>query len=480
MELDEIQKSLDLKNENLNDKTTLTSAQVEKWYENRINEIEAFSGFVDNSEKLCQLAIRNGCRKKLTKLYDNLLTLSTLIYECKTDNKLITLSYIKGLNELEQMKLIMSNYDGDLSNDLYLKRLQDWLLPYIERRSGDSEREKLLKDYLLYKSKDELDTCLKVVQLKLKLIQQQHAKQQQEQMQKDKNKKSFVGDASIDINLLVLNNFNLVEICCSCLYINESKEQLDICKRIIENLKTFSSDFKIAEVECHLKCCEIYQKYNVPDVKLMTLKESIENESNCKNFINLLASSSFKTKINEEYLNEVEKTFQFLHASLYKNLVSFQHFKEILVRNLLNSKHVENIRLAAKKIDELFQIDVNLAMKLCVESSQLYFNSSTSYYDSDMRLAQECLSIADSNIKKKAFNKHAFDSTNENNSNLKSLYQQEHDLIAAVKTINDFNLNNLLPIKIRSMENRFDIIKLILEKNASAYKDHDKLINLGN
>ena len=375
------------------------------------------------------------------------------------------------------MKLIMSNYDGDLNNDLYQKRLQDWLLPYIERRTGDSEREKLLKEYLLFKSKDELETCLKIIQLKLKLIQQQQTKQQHEQYQKEKMKKSFVNDATIDINLAVLNNLNLVPICCSCLYINESNDQLDICKKIVENLRKFSSDAKITEVESHLKCCEIYQKYNVPGIKLTNLRESIENEENCRQSINSLAISSFKAKINEEYLNEVEKTFQFLHANLYKNVLSFQSFKEILIKNLLNSKLVENIRLAAKKIDELFQIDVNLAMKLCIESSQLYFNSSTSYHDSDMKLAQECLNIVDTNIKKKNFNKNLFDSNNENN--LKNLYNQEHDLIAAVKIINDFNINTLLPVKIRSMDNRFDIIKLILEKNTSSYKEHEKLINLG-
>jgi hypothetical protein len=478
VEFDEVKQSLDIKQENSNYKSpTLIIEKIEKWYENRINEIELLSGFVDNAEKLCQLAIRNGCRKKLTKLYDNLLTLSTLIYECKTDNKLITLSYIKNLNELEQMKLIMSNYDGDLNNDLYQKRLQDWLLPYIERRTGDSEREKLIREYLLLKSKDELETCLKIIQLKLKLIQQQQTKLQEQKEQKEKTKKSFVSDTTIDINLAVLNNLNLVSICCSCLYINENNDQLDICKKIVENLKNFSSDAKITEVENHLKCCEIYHKYNVPGVKLINLKESIENEENCRQSINSLASSSFKPKINEEYLNEVEKTFQFLHANLYKNVLSFQSFKEILIRNLLNSNLVENIRLAAKKVDELFQVDVNLAMKLCIESSQLYFNSSTCYHDSDMKLAQECLSIVDSNIKKKTFNKNSFDSNNENN--FKNLFNQEHDLIAAVKIINDFNVTNLLPIKIRSMDNRFDIVKLILEKNSSAYKEHEKLVNLG-
>ena len=94
-----------------------------------------------------------------------------------------------------------------------------------------------------------------------------------------------------------------------------------------------------------------------------------------------------------------------------------------------------------------------------------------------MKLAQECLNIVDTNIKKKNFNKNLFDSNNENN--LKNLYNQEHDLIAAVKIINDFNINTLLPVKIRSMDNRFDIIKLILEKNTSSYKEHEKLINLG-
>ena len=386
--------------------------------------------------KLCELAIRNGCRKKFTKLYDNLLTLSALIYDCKTDNKLVTLSFIKNLSELEQMKLIMSNYEGDIASDLYLKRIQDWLLPYIERRVGDAEREKLLKEYLLFKSKDELETCLKLIQLKQKLIYQQHTKSQQ--------KKSFVSD--VDPNLIVLNNLNLVEMCCNSLYINENNDQLDICRRIVENLKNISSDAKITEVENHLKCCETYQKYNT-NVKLKNLKESFENEENCRQLINTVAASSFKNKITEDYLNDIERTFQFLHANLYKNIISFQNLKEILLKNLLDSKLIENIRLGAKKLDELFQVDVNLAMKLCIESAQLYFNSSASYHDSDMKLAQECLNIVDMNLKRKFYKQ--LDSNYENSSlKFKSIFNQETDLISAIKIVGEFNIPSLLPIGI--------------------------------
>ncbi len=419
------------------------------------------------------MAIRNGCKKKFSKLYDNLLTLFTLIYDCKSENKLLTLNYIKNLTDLEQMKLIMSNYDGDLTNDLYAKRLQDWILPFIERRDADSEREKLLKEFLLFKSKDELETCLKLIQLKLKLIQQQ---QQQSLQQKVKKIDFFV-----DPNLLVLNNLNFVDICSSCLYINENNDQLEICRKIVENLKKFSSDVKIVEIENHLKCCEIYQKYNVMGIKLINLKESIENEGICKQLLNTLAQSSFKNKINEESLNDLEKTFQYLHANLYKNISSFQNFKEILLKNLLNSNSAENIKFASKKLDDLFQIDVNLAMKLCIESAQLYFNSSTSYHDSDMKLAHECLNIIDLNLKRKYYKQ--VDSQHHEGGGgglkFKSLFNQEVDLISAIKLINDLNITNLLPVKVRAMENRFDIIKLILEKNSNAYKDHEKLINLG-
>ena len=145
---------LDKKENEKNSSKSITSKNIEAWYENRLYEIESLSDFVDNSLKLCELAIRNGCKKKFTKLYDNILTLSTLIYECKSDNKLLTLKYIQELSELEQMKLILSNYDGDLTNDLYGKRIQDWLLPYIERRDSNAERENLVKQYLLFKSKN--------------------------------------------------------------------------------------------------------------------------------------------------------------------------------------------------------------------------------------------------------------------------------------------------------------------------------------
>jgi hypothetical protein len=89
-------------------------------------------------------------------------------------------------------------------------------------------------------------------------------------------------------------------------------------------------------------------------------------------------------------------------------------------------------------------------MKLCIESAQLYFNSSTSYHDSDMKLAQECLNIIDLNLKRKYY-KQVDSQHHEGGGGLKfkSLFNQEVVSISDIKLINDLNITNLLPLYVQ-------------------------------
>lgn len=121
---------------------------MQSWYLNRAVEIENLSGMVDAALEFAELAIANGCRI-MHEIVENLRTLYTLIYKCQNSSETYySLDYISELNDLEKLTLIMS-HSYDASSELYIRNLQEWLLPYVIRRRTIKQRELLIKDYFL-------------------------------------------------------------------------------------------------------------------------------------------------------------------------------------------------------------------------------------------------------------------------------------------------------------------------------------------
>lgn len=142
--------------------TTTTTATIEPitvestqaWYYNRTIEIEDRTGLVDVALSFAELAIINGC-KNMNELVENLRTLSTLVYECTRvksrrdagDDDLpafFTLDQVASLGDLERITLIM-RHAYETSHELYVKNLQEWLLPFVARQPTLKQREALLK-----------------------------------------------------------------------------------------------------------------------------------------------------------------------------------------------------------------------------------------------------------------------------------------------------------------------------------------------
>ena len=142
---------------------------IEDWYFKRTIEIENLSGLVDVALNFAKLGLANGC-KNMLDIIENLQTLYTLVYQCKNNDKnsnqkFYTLEYITGLDELEKLSLIMS-HSYDFNSELYTKNLQEWLIPFIQRRSTVAKRESLLRNYLTQVSVNDLNPCVKFLNLK--------------------------------------------------------------------------------------------------------------------------------------------------------------------------------------------------------------------------------------------------------------------------------------------------------------------------
>lgn len=123
---------------------------VQDWYYRRTVEIEGLTGLVDVALSFAEYAIVNGC-KNMSELIEQLRTLFTLVYECRrtaenvdVDDSRYTLVHVAKLNDLERLGLIMSHAYVS-THELYVKHLQDWLLPFVFRQSTLKQRENLIK-----------------------------------------------------------------------------------------------------------------------------------------------------------------------------------------------------------------------------------------------------------------------------------------------------------------------------------------------
>jgi neuroblastoma-amplified sequence len=462
---------------------------IQDWYLNRTIEIENSSGLVDVALNFAKLALANGC-KNMNEIIENLQTLYTLVYECKNNNDqtYYTLKYITSLDELEKLTLIMS-HSYDSGSELYTKNLQEWLIPFIQRRSTVAKRESLLRNYLTKVSVNDLNPCVKFLNLKFKTNN-------------------------------LFNELNFISILIECLYVNENANQIDLCNLIVNELTTkttselinlnsnrslqhqqankmiINNDLseKLKTAHLHLKACDIFKKYGV-NKSLTYIRDSCLNIENCRDALTKLtwfaAKRTSHLKLNEWI--DLMKDLHYLQSNVYSTLISYQDCSEIFLTSLLGSRNLENIKLASDWLKDILAVDKESAVNLAVKAAQEYFNASSNFSDPDMQFAKECLNLVKTLLveSKLMHNKHQklieqseyksflneMAKQDPNINECVRLIETETDLITSMKITADFGLN-ILPVQVRVSLNRLEIIKDILKINDQAYKDYDKLLKL--
>ncbi|EEC15059.1 conserved hypothetical protein [Ixodes scapularis] len=181
----------------------LTPDLLTQWYSERAHQIEELSSLVENALEITKL----GCLKNvegLEKLYGDLLTLATLVYDCHL-TKAVPLARLEEMSDGEKMRLLMSMgleklygdlltlatlvYDCHLTKAVPLAKLEemsdgekmrllmsmstkekfvlcvrDWLLPFVDRceKAAPGSRRKLLSEFFTEVARDDLGPCVDI------------------------------------------------------------------------------------------------------------------------------------------------------------------------------------------------------------------------------------------------------------------------------------------------------------------------------
>ncbi|XP_071954493.1 NBAS subunit of NRZ tethering complex-like isoform X2 [Antedon mediterranea] len=404
------------------------------WYLLRSREMEELSSQVDNALDLLNIAI-SGQIRGLERVYDDLQTLSMLVYECQT-NTALSLSYLQNMSDLDKIKLFMSKS----TNDMFVKNYRKWILSFVDQceKRQKGRRNQLTKEYLIDIAKEDLTLC--------KLIFE--------------NSKPGVS------NPIISDSAFLIEAILCTLYACERTDQLNIAIQIAHCIPTKlkrSKGSDIDKLDKHLEAQELLQRHEI-EKPLQFLKETEKNKEEAKLLMIRMTRLAAKRRIlpDQKEWHQLLEDLLNLQRNVY-NCIKQETCYEIYVQGLLGSNHLPVIRLAGEVIsitregpESRGRIGYERSSKLIVEAAREYFNSSANLMDPSMDLARSCLQL----IK-----------------DIPDIIQQELDLVAALALLDDFKVP-ILPLQVRLCENYLDLVAEALRSSPNAYKDLRKLTKL--
>ena len=135
-----------------------------------------------------------------------------------------------------------------------------------------------------------------------------------------------------------------------------------------------------------------------------------------------------------------------------QHLVSIVDMSGVLLsytESLLSSGRHVNIDLAASVMEGL--IDTEDSVRLILAAWRHYYSSAGSLVDPDLDLARKVLSLAPE-------------------PGLREV-QECYDLIAALQSLTDFGLDDVLPVSVLNSQDRMEFVMRALEVKTSAYKN---------
>ncbi|XP_014605991.1 PREDICTED: neuroblastoma-amplified sequence-like isoform X1 [Polistes canadensis] len=415
----------------------LTPDLLQKWYRCRVYEIEKTSYMIDNALELVRIG-KNHNIKNLEDLLVDLETLDDLVYKVYLDD--MCLNKLEKLNDLEKIKLLMTG--SEESN--FVCNIQNLVIPFIKRRNKYSEKnadENLLHNYLVSISKHDL-------RLPVKLFE--YLKQSGE----------------TDITLIMKD---VVTVALDCIYACNDLDMYPKAKYILDTISKdqyrkgkYNSSFE--ELEREFEGMKILNKYGVRTT-INSLHNNKSNPDAIKLLLTQMARSLNKLTPHPDEKQWVQLLNQMLeiHDMLF-TCINIEICFEICVSAKLMSGDKSNIQTCSsliettKKEESLLKVSYNKAVSLIIEASKEYFNSSKSLTDPNMELAKTCLHlILDDNY----------------------IIREEYDLINSLQILNEFNVD-MLPLQVRSTQDKLKLIEDCLNKREDAYKSRHRLLMLAN
>ena len=141
-----------------------------------------------------------------------------------------------------------------------------------------------------------------------------------------------------------------------------------------------------------------------------------------------------------------------------QNMISVVDMSGVILRyteSLLSSGRHANIELAASVMEGL--VDSDDSVQLILTAWRHYYSNAGSLLDNDLDLARKVLSLAPEGVRE---------------------VQDCYDLIAALQSLADFGLHDVLPVTVLNCQDRMEFVRRALQVKPTAYKNTQRLMKL--
>ncbi|KAH8040612.1 hypothetical protein HPB51_011927 [Rhipicephalus microplus] len=249
-----------------------TCEMLTQWYSERAHEIEEMTSLVDNALELVKIGCLNNV-EGLGKLYGDLLTLETLVYECRISQPL-TLTQLEQMSDGEKIRILMS-----MANKKYVLCFRDWLLPFLNRceQASPGSRRRLLGEFLSETAKEDLAPCVQI----------------------------FENSDLEDPERILQDAHELAELALSCIRSCQRDDQLDYIERIIKCVpqrgasgENDSEELKhlhdqLDALESYIEVAECFHRYGAK-ICIKTVVESVSDVKQLELLLKKVTSAALK------------------------------------------------------------------------------------------------------------------------------------------------------------------------------------------
>ena len=367
-------------------------------------------------------------------LLHNLRTLDCLVYEVQ--NISVDLARLETMETVDTMELLLRGHHT-------VTGVRRFLQPFLQRledaRPGEMRR--LVSEYCVSRAEEDLSFPLVVVD-------------------------NSGPDKTGPVLYSVVDTLRLALDCC---YAHQSGSQLELAENIYfsiipyfkENPGTRQLKYNVShmkqEVEMlknHLEISRILSKNGVIKPLFHLRDNSGDSEVMKKLFDAVTArAEGARPPLDQDGWRLVLRDLQCL-----QNLIPVVEMTGVMLgytESLLSSGSHTNIELAGSVMEGL--IDTGDSLQLILTAWTHYYTTAASLGDPDIDLARKCLSLAPDGVRE---------------------IQDCYDLIAALQSLADFGLSDVLPVTVLTCKDRMEFVRRAVQTKHNAYKNTQRLMKL--
>lgn len=420
--------------DNFSERYTFDSETLTKWYKKRAQELEKYSTVVENATDLLKLGVKRNI-KGLEDLLFDFEVLSSLVYDL---NISMTFSSFQKKTISKKLQLFVQ------SEDNFCEVMLKWIHPFLEHFAAKNSLEwtVLYNNFMVENSKkifgSMIDYFRHILNGNLSLV--------------------GTSDALVDVLLECVYSYDFLD----KLDETESlvKETIKWIKSSTEEVKKTGSKQKLVKLLNEIKVARILIKYCYERAIsfIHGVKSDVKGSMKFVSDFSAFRLKSFEGGVQEweDFLSDLVETQRSCFLTLPK-----EHCYKVCVSYLLKSgvsEHIEHSPkyLCCTRSAKREHLSFETSVRIVIEASQYYFNSSSSCDDRLMELAKTCLLL----IK-------------EDNDSI----QRELDLIFAIRLLSEMGVT-LLPLQVRQTEDKTKLVDMCFDKNPRAYSNPHKIYKL--